>query len=323
MRERLIAPSLSLSRIALGTAGFGTSFSDSAAFAQMDCYYASGGRTLDTARVYGLWAPDGDGASEKCVGRWLRSRGVRKNVVISTKGAHYDIRDIHHRRVTPACIQQDLAESLAFLDVDAIDLYFLHRDDPSVPVSEIMDVLHEQVSAGKVRALGASNWTIERISEANQYALAHGKTPFSVSQIEWSYAQLKKQVYSPEDSTCFMDERSYAWYASQHFPVMAYSSQAKGIFSKLIHTPEKVTGDLAEVYASPLNRKRAERAYVLAQKYGVSVARVALAALLADPLEGCAIISASSLQQLEDSLAADSLTLSPDEVQWLYDDSVL
>ena len=320
MHTRSVSPELSLSRVVLGTAGFGTSINERDAFAQMDRYYEAGGRTFDTARVYGLWAPGGDGASEKCLGKWVRSRGVRGEVVLSTKGAHHDLQDIHHKRMNPECILRDLADSLENLGVESVNLYFLHRDDPRIPVPEIMDVLHEQVSAGKIHALGVSNWTTARLEEANDYAIRHGKTPFSVSQIEWSFAKLERQIYGPEDSTCFMDDESYQWYTAHRFPVMAYSSQAKGLFTKLVNAPEKVTGLFADVYATPVNRRRALRAQTLAEKYGVPVARIALAALLADPLDGCAIIAASSLPQLDDSLAADGLMLSPEEIRWLYDD---
>ena len=319
MIQRQVGSSLSLSRIVLGTAGYGTGFQDDAAFAQMDRYFESGGRTLDTARVYGMWAPDGDGASKKCVGKWLRARGVRNQVVISTKGAHHDLHDIRHKRVTPACIRQDLDESLDFLGVDTVDLYFLHRDDPRIPVSEIMDVLHEQVSAGKIRVLGASNWSVSRIAEANAYAARSGKTPFYVSQIEWSAAKLERQIYDSEDSTQFMNDENFAWYSTLDFPVMAYSSQAKGLFSKLIQAPDRITGVFAETYATPVNRKRAVKIAELAGKYGVSLGRMALAVLLCNPLRPCAIIGASNMSQLEDSLAAASISLSTDELSSVLD----
>ena len=111
-----------------------------------------GYRHVDTARIYGAWAPGGDGASEKTLGAWMESRGMREKFVVSTKGAHPDLATMHISRIAPADIAADVAASLDALRTDYIDTYWLHRDDPSVPVGEILGALNEHLAAGRIRA---------------------------------------------------------------------------------------------------------------------------------------------------------------------------
>lgn len=322
MRSRIVScgeTRVPLSKIALGTGDYGTGRPEPEAFAQMDAYYAAGGRTLDTARVYGAWAPGGDGASETCVGKWLRERGVRGEMVISTKGAHPPLGHMSQSRLRPECIARDLSESLAFLDTAYVDVYFLHRDDPSVPVSEIIDALDEHVRAGRIRLLGASNWTHDRIMEANAYARSHGRAPFSLSQIEWSYAVLTCPP-DPNDTLVYMTEQEYRNYREEPVALMAYTSQARGFFNKLAAGGEEALPEaLRRVYLCEENLRRAERLAVLANKKDATLAQLALAYITWDPLDGVAIISARTQAQLEDSLASERLQLTPEE--WAYLDA--
>ena len=139
----------------------------------LDAVYGLGCNSFDTAHVYG------GGEGERVLGQWIESRGVRDEVVILTKGAHHNA---DRRRVTPFDIASDLHDSLARLRTDYVDLYLLHRDDPSVPVGPIVEALNEHLTAGRIRAFGGSNWSAERIRKANEYAKAHGLVPFSASR---------------------------------------------------------------------------------------------------------------------------------------------
>ena len=138
---------LKLSKIAKGADHFGVTIPKERAFALMDRYLELGGNVIDTARLYGRARPfDAEFAhSEPIVGEWLRTRRNRDQVILVTKGAHPVIEDISKRRVNPECIADDLEMSLKALGVDYVDIYFLHRDDPEKPVSEIMDALDEHV----------------------------------------------------------------------------------------------------------------------------------------------------------------------------------
>lgn len=146
----------------------------------LDQFVAAGGTAIDTAHQYR--------EAEKIVGQWLRETGNRDRVVILTKGAHHDDGS-PGARVTPEAIRKDLSESLERLGTDRIDLYALHRDDPSVPVGPVIEELNRHLEAGTVRAIGASNWTYLRIKEANEYAASHGLKGFMFNSVNLSLAR--------------------------------------------------------------------------------------------------------------------------------------
>lgn len=300
---------LKLSKIAKGADHFGVTIPKERAFALMDRYLELGGNVIDTARLYGRARPfDAEFAhSEPIVGEWLRTRRNRDQVILVTKGAHPVIEDISKRRVNPECIAADLEISLKALGVDYVDIYFLHRDDPEKPVSEIMDALDEHVKAGKIRAIGASNWTCARIDEANAYARAHGKTPFAISQIQWCAAYVKPNAW-PDPTIVSMNETEYAGYIKNGLPVMAFSPQANGYFSKLI-AGEPLKQKYMERYDCPENRRRLEHIRALCEKTGKSPAAVSLAYITSNRVPGCAIIGCSTVEQLEDSMSDSDLTL--------------
>ncbi|MFV0400761.1 MAG: aldo/keto reductase [Oscillospiraceae bacterium] len=167
MNNRTIqAGPLTLDKIILGTGQFGTGYSVEESFAQMDAYFALGGRTLDTASIYGDWEDEGTPISEETIGRWMRERANREEITLITKGCHYKLSTPEVSRVSGADIHTDVARSLEALGTDYIDLYLLHRDNPSIPVEEIVDALAEHMAKGELKAVGASNWTVDRILEA-------------------------------------------------------------------------------------------------------------------------------------------------------------
>ena len=139
--------------------------------ALLDSIMLTGGvNAFDCARSYSQ--------AEKALGRWIRERGVRDQVVILTKCG--DIRD-GKVEVNRTVIREQLAQSLDALKTDCIDLYLMHRDDPNTPVEEFIETLNETRKAGLVRLFGVSNWTHERIAAANRYAKEKGLMGFSVS----------------------------------------------------------------------------------------------------------------------------------------------
>jgi aryl-alcohol dehydrogenase-like predicted oxidoreductase len=142
----------------------------------LDKSYEYGINTFDTAENYGK--------SEIVLGNWIKNRGIRNSTVIITKGCHPYGND----RLTEKDLRHDLENSLARLGTDRIDVYFLHRDVLSVPVGPIVEILNEYHRSGNIGAFGGSNWSIDRIAEANDYAKAHSLVPFSVSSPGFSLA---------------------------------------------------------------------------------------------------------------------------------------
>lgn len=295
---------ISLSKIILGTVPFGTTMNKEASFAIMDLYYEHGGRTFDTARVYCDWLPGGHGTSERTLGEWVKARGLREEVVLITKGAHPPISDIHCSRVNPQEMRKDLEDSLQTMQTDYIDLYFLHRDDEKVPVSVIMDTLHEFVKEGKVRMIGASNWRIDRILEANAYAKENGKTPFAASEIQWSYAVCTPETIGDRTLIC-MNNEEYAKYKEAGIPVLAFTSQAYGMFSK------GYKGDLSDMsdkharFYSEENVKRYQKLLQICRETGCTPSDVALKYITENKdIDGYAVVGCSRKEQLLESMKA-------------------
>lgn len=306
--------SIQLSKIILGTASFGTSIPEEKAFAQMDCYYENGGRTLDTAAVYGDWEDKQEPLSERTIAKWLRSRGLEKEMTVITKGCHYRLKTPEISRVTPEAIRQDVAQSLEALQRDSIDVYLLHRDNPAVPVGKIMDALGEFTAKGVLRSIGVSNWTYQRIVEANAYAAAHGLTPFTSSQMQWSLAQINPENdnfkelphITPAELDC---------YRKDNLILMAWSSQAGGVISKLLSRPGFALD--GNKFDTPETKLRAERVAELSKQTGYSPSVLSLAYLLNSGVKSVAVVGASSLEQLKDSLPAGDVFLTREQVTYL------
>ncbi len=308
--------------ICLGTGSFGTATPTDDAFRMLDLFTELGGSFVDTARVYAAWVPGGEGVSERTIGAWLKSRGMASGFVVATKGGHPNLVTMHMSRLSPAEIAADVEASLAALQVEAIDIYWLHRDDPAIPVSEIMDALNEHVAAGRLRAIGASNWTPERIEAANAYAAGAGRVGFCGSQIGWSLARpnpTAKGFGGERD----MDGATLDYHRRTGFPVMAYSSQAAGFFAgkaDRYRGPDAKDDGFARRYVSDGNFVRLDRAREVAARHGRTANDVALAYLLSQSFPVYALVGCHTVEQLRSSCAACSLRLSPDEIVYLESD---
>lgn len=290
-----------LSPLTLGTAPFGTGIPRDTAFSILDAYADRGGNFLDTAAVYGM------GVSEQTVGDWIKSRNARSRVAISTKGGHPSLPD-WRRRITEADIRSDMEASLRNLQTECVEVYFLHRDDESQPVEAIMPILDKLVREGKTRSLGASNWTVARINEANAFAQANGMAAFEVSQIFWNGAVINKEgVYDP--TLVVMDDTQHAGYASNGMPVMAYTAQAQGLFSHIRDRGyEGLSEGMLRTYDNPATRARAARILAVSAETGVSPTALSLAYLLCDrEVKAYPILGISRPERLYEALEVFSL----------------
>lgn len=284
-------------------------------FALLDAVFEMGCNTFDTAHNYG------GGANERVMGRWLAARGNRDEVVIIGKGAHHNQ---DRRRVTPFDISADIHDSLARFQIDHIDLYLVHRDDPSVPVYPIVEVLNEHREAGRIRAFGGSNWSHQRIAEANAYAEAQGLTPFVASSPNFSLAE---QVQVPWEGCISISasggEAARAFYRECGMPLFSWSSLAGGFFSgrfrrdNLDSFSEDRDRLCVTAYCYEENFRRLDRVGELAQAKGVSVTQVALAYVLNQPLNIFALVGCYTPREFEAGTEAMDLNLTPEELEWL------
>lgn len=283
-------------------------------FQLLDQVYELGCNVLDTGRIYG-------DANEMMAGKWVRTRGLRDKIVMIGKGAHHSS---ERKRVTPQDITDDINKSLECFEFDYIDLYLLHRDDPSVPVGPIVEVLNEHHKAGKILAFGGSNWSHERIAEANAYAKAHNLVPFAASSPNYSLAE----QFKPPWADCItisgpQGEAARQWYAATQMPIFAWSSLAGGFFSgrfsreNLEDMKEGYDKLAAESYGYEPNFERLDRVRALAEEKGMTIPQIAMAYVMSQPLNIFALVGCRNKAEFEANAAAADLKLSDNELAWL------
>ncbi len=271
----------------------------------LDAYLEVGGNTLDTAHQYE--------GSEEAVGKWLEKSNKRDQVQLLTKGAHPDDGE-PGQRVKPDSIKKDLYDSLERLKTDYVDFYALHRDDPEVEVGPIMEALNEHIDARRIHTIGVSNWTNDRILEANNYAYANGLVGFSFSSPNLSLAKCNQ----PRWAGCIsLDYKAIEWYDSNQLPVFSWSSQAGGFFSGRFTPEDRSNKEMVRVYYSPENWERFHRATILAEEKEVTPIQIALAYVVNQSFPTAAIIGPETKQELVSSVEGANIILSKNEMKWL------
>lgn len=301
--------------LCFGTADFDDSSNKESYFARLDKYVECGGYFIDTARVYCSFIENGADVSESTIGEWMQKRGNREKMIIATKGGHPPIGEMNVSRLSKADLDSDLAKSLECLKTDYVDIYFLHRDDQSIPVSEIMPILNEYVKDGKVHFLGASNWSVERIAEANKFAEENGLEPFRISQINYSLAHTSSDMFEDPTLVC-MDLNQYNWYRDNNFPVMAFSPQAKGFFMK-IADGTSVKNLMEGRFVSTANLARLARVKQYCKETGLSPAVVTLAYLNSHYIPVISVFTAGNLKHIEEDMTAQDLKFDNKTVAFL------
>ena len=264
-----------------------------------DEFFKNGGNCFDTAHIYG--------SADSILGQWIKNRGIRSQVNILAKGAH-----------TPWCNPDDLTtqlmESLERLQTDYVDIYMLHRDNPEVGVEEFIDVLNQHHREGRIRAFGASNWCIDRITAANEYAAENSLVGFSAISNNFSLARM---VEAPWDGCLSAsDAQSREWFTKTQMPLMAWSSTGQGFFFRGDKNNQTDQGFVKTWYSED-NFQRLERAKELAAKKGVTPVQIAMAYVLNQPFPTFALFGPQNINELNASIHALNIELKPQEMKWL------
>ena len=243
------------------------------------------------------------------IGKWLKKKNNRHNLIISTKGGHPNLDTMNISRLSHDELHSDLESSLKNLGTDYIDIYWLHRDDINVPVIEIANTLNEFVKSGKVRYIGLSNWTAERIDEFNRYALKNNLAPAVASQIQYSIAEPNYEINDP--TLVIMNDTEYKYYKKHDMCVFAFASQAKGFFSKIDKGGISNLSEKARIrYLNEKSLKTYEEIKKLSEETGYSVGKLVIAKLtnnhdfLTIPIVGC-----KNTIQLKESLEGAEIIL--------------
>ncbi len=264
-----------VSVLVLGSANFGGTIGKSLAFEIMDAYAEIGGNFIDTAHVYGDFETPKNGESERVIGQWLHARHNRGKIFLATKGAHPVLGHMDEPRLSREEIRRDIRESLDCFGCNFVDAFFLHRDDSTRPVGDIMETMQSLIDDGFTRSIGTSNWTTARIREANEYALKHHLTPFCANQPQLSLA---KQMIVEDPTLVPADAEMIQLHRETQMVMTPFSSQAKGFFTKLDQLGADNLPDKARRrFLYPENLEVYSRMKILQEKTGLSVGALALA----------------------------------------------
>mgnify|MGYP006285530263 CR=1 FL=1 len=322
--QRITIPGTNLapSAICYGTGSLGVGMDDAQVAALINTFRDAGGTFLDTAHVYAAWTPAGAGSSERAIGRYIAANGAG-DLIVATKGGHPSMAGYRRvdRWLDPGRVHADIQDSLGRLGLEQIPLYYLHRDDTRFTVAEIIQMLNAEIASGTIAAIGASNWTHERLAEANAYAAEHGYQGFVASQNQWSLATKESPPPLPHGAqTRFVQPDDVAFHIASGLPLVAYTATAAGYFSVVPSAGAAAsTGDRREEHPfdSPINRERARRVAELAASRGTTPTGIALAWLMHQRFPCIPITGTRDPDHLRENLGAATITLTGGEVEWL------
>ena len=290
--------------LVLGGNTFGWTSDEATSRRVLDAYVEAGGNFIDTADMYSAWAPgNAGGESEIILGRWLAVRGNRDRMVIATKVSEHP----QYKGLSKPNVLAAADESLLRLGIDTIDLYYAHFDDKSTPLEETAKAFNDLVLAGKVRAIGLSNYTADRIEEWFRIARDHGYA--KPVALEPHYNLVHRGDY----------EHTLAPIAAkENLSVFPYFSLAAGFLTGKYRSVEDATGKAREGmvkdYLTSDGFALVEALDGVAKAHGVAIATVALAWLRHRPQVAAPIVSARVPEQLSAALASANLDLSDDEI---------
>jgi len=309
---------LIVSSICLGTGGFGTSIGRDDAFRMLDTFFELGGAFIDTAHVYGDWdASVLRSASERVIGEWMRERGVRDQVVLATKGAHWFLDKPDVPRLSRQDIDDDVAGSLEALRTDRIDLYWLHRDDPERDVEDIMQTLARHKASGAIRYCGASNWKPVRIRAAQDAAGKLGFAGFVADQSLWNAGVPVGPPFG-DVTTTWMDDEAFAYHLETGMAAIPYQSQAYGLFKRMYEgTLDQMNAGLRAYYKPEETEQRYDRMRIVMDESGLTITQVTLAYLTSQPFTTVPIVGCRNCEQLADSMTALSVRLTPEQTHFI------
>ncbi|MHC1694907.1 MAG: aldo/keto reductase [Eubacteriales bacterium] len=313
-KTKLNNTGLEVSAVCLGAGQYGSGVDEEHAREQLSHYLSLGGNFVDTAQIYGCWAGK-DSPSERIIGKWMEDNRCRDNVVVSTKGAHPHLDTMDKPRVTPSDIEYDLSHSLDCLRTDYIDLYFLHRDDKDVPVEGIIDCLEGARRDGRIRYYGCSNWSVERIAEANAYAASISGQGFSCSQIFFSLTQVNPGILERTGLTG-MDKATLEFHNRTGLSVMAYSAVAGGYHPKRLNGRD-IPSHLREMYDSAVNDDLLRAVRQLCADGRHSVMDVMYQYLMRQSFACVPITTFTSLEQMDEAAQCSDHFISEEELDMI------
>jgi len=308
-KRKLGSSDLLVSPIAFGGNVFGWTIDESESFKILDAFVDSGFNFIDTADSYSKWAPGNHGGeSEIIISKWLRKSGKRKDVIIATKFG-VDLGD-GKRGLSSAYMKKAVEASLKRLGTDYIDLYQSHIDEPETPVEETMTSFSELIKEGKVRYIGASNFSAQRLMSSNDFARSNNMPPYVCLQP--LYNLYDREPFETEYSKLIKEES---------LGVIPYYSLASGFLTGKYRSEQDLIksarGESVRKYLTLRGYKILSAMDDIAREQNAALSQIALAWLLSRQLVTAPIASATNLGQLAEILKATSISLTPDQLEKL------
>lgn len=304
-RRQLGQSGLAIAPLMLGGNVFGWNVDRPSAFALLDRFVDAGFNAIDTADVYSAWSAEGVGISETIIGEWLAKSGKRDQVVIATKVGL--AMGEGKSGLSAAYIEAAVEDSLRRLGSDYIDIYFAHCDDPDTPQDETQEAFDRLVKAGKVRCLGASNFAAGRLQSALNIAGAGGMARYEVLQP--LYNLIDRSVF--EDSLLPLCQQA-------NIGVTPYFGLASGFLTGKYRSRDDLVGAargrMVTKYLNPRGMRILDALDSVAKRHELVPAQIAIAWLIARPTITAAIVSATSLPQLDQIMKAADIVLTPHDV---------
>ncbi|MGY2131783.1 aldo/keto reductase [Hymenobacter sp. HD11105] len=315
-KRQLGNSSLSIAPLVLGGNVFGWTADEATSFAVLDAFVAGGGNAIDTADGYSVWVPGHKGGeSETIIGKWLKQRSRRDDVVIATK-VGWEV-NAENKGLAKNYILRAVEGSLKRLQTDYIDLYQSHKDDPTVPVEETLEAYAQLVKEGKVRVIGASNFSAERLRESLQVSEQHGFPRYESLQ----------PLYNLYDRTEF--EQELLPLCQEHnIGVIPYYGLAAGFLTGKYRSEADLKksargGGVGQKYLNDKGLAILSALDAVSERLNATPAQVALAWIMAQPGLTASIASATSAEQVEELLKATNLQLDAEALEQLEGASVV
>jgi aryl-alcohol dehydrogenase-like predicted oxidoreductase len=308
-KRKLGNSSIEVAPLAIGGNVFGWTVDEAAGFRVLDAFVDAGLNLIDTADVYSTWVPGHHGGeSETIIGKWLKRGGRRKNVIIATKVGN--VMSAEEKGLSKAYILREVEESLRRLQVETIDLYQSHVDDPSTPIEETLGAYAQLVREGKVREIGASNFTAERLTQSLAISREHGYPSYISLQPLYNLYE-RAEYEATLEPVCL----------ANHIGVIPYFSLASGFLTGKYRSENDLSksarGSRVKKYLDSRGFRILAALDDVAKRFNASPAQVALAWLIARPSITAPIASATSEEQVKDLVGATQLELDREAVDAL------
>ena len=308
-KRKLGNSGIEISPLVLGGNVFGWTVDEPTAFKLLDAFVSSGFNCIDTADTYSTWAPGNKGGeSETIIGKWLKRNRNRDQIIIATKGGKE--MGPGKKGLSKSYIQSAVEASLRRLQTDYIDLYQSHADDPETPIEETLEAYEELIKQGKIRAIGASNYSADRLSKALQISRERGLPNY----------QSLQPLYNLYDRADFEKELEPVC-LNERVGVINYSSLASGFLTGKYRSEKDLSksprGKGIKKYLTPRGFRILDALDQVAKQYSSTKSKVALAWLMARPSVTAPIASATNLNQLNDIVESTKLKLDRSSIELL------